>query len=88
MTIVYNDNRVSIYSRITIMIAKLIVAISTLIILSLTNVQDFKGSNCFVCHKHKHLARDYPNKKNRTTMIKELQLDFKFDKNYDSSSKN
>ncbi len=63
-TIVYNNNCVSIYSRIIITIAKLIVAISTLVILSLTNVQDSKRGNCFVCHKHKHLARDYSNKKN------------------------
>ncbi len=37
-TIVYNDNRASIYSRIIITIAKLAIAISTLIILPLTNV--------------------------------------------------
>jgi len=87
-TIVYNNNCVSIYSRIIITIAKLIVAISTLVILSLTNVQDSKRGNCFVCHKHKHLARDYSNKKNWTTIIKELQLDFKFDKNYNLLLKN
>ena len=87
-TIVYNDNRVSIYSRTIITIAKLVVAILALVILSLTNVQNFKKNNCFVYHKHEHLARDYSNKKNRTTMIKELQLDSKFDENYDSSSKN
>ncbi len=87
-TIIYNDNRVSIYSRIIITIAKLVVVISTLIILSLINVRNSKRNNCFICHKHKHLAKDYSNKKNRTIIIKELQLDFKFDKNYDLSSKN
>jgi len=87
-TIVYNDNRVSIYFRTIITIAKLAIAILVSIILSLANVQDSKKSNCFVCHKHGHLARDYSNKENRTTMIKELQLDSKFDKNYDLSLKN
>jgi len=37
-TIVYNDNRVSIYSRTIITIAKLAIAILASIILSLTNV--------------------------------------------------
>lgn len=87
-TIVYNDNRISIYSRIIITIAKFIVATLALVILSLANVQDSKEGNCFVCHKHEHLARDCPNKKNRTTIIKELQLGFEFDENYDSSLKN
>jgi hypothetical protein len=87
-TIAYNDNRISIYSRTIITIAKLAIAIPTLVILSLTNVQDSKKSNCFICHKHRHLARDYSNKKSRTTIIKELQLGFKFNKNYDLSSKN
>lgn len=87
-TIVYNDNRVSIYSRTIITIVKLIVAILASIILSLTNVQDSKRNNCFVYHKHEHLAKDCPNKKSRTTIIKELQLDSKFDKNYDLLSKN
>jgi hypothetical protein len=87
-TTIYNDNRVSIYFRTIITIAKLVVAIFALVILPLTNVQDFKRDNCFVYHKHEHLARDCPNKKNRTTMIKELQLGSKFDKNYDLSSKN
>ena len=63
-TIVYNDNRVSIYSRTIITIAKLVVAILALVILSLTNVQNFKKNNCFVYHKHEHLARDYSNKEN------------------------
>jgi len=62
-TIVYNDNRVSIYSRTIITIAKLAIVISISITLSLTNVQDSKRDNCFICHKHEHLARDYPNKK-------------------------
>ena len=87
-TIVYNDNRVSIYSCTIITIAKLVVATLALIILSLTNVQNSKRGNCFVYHKHGHLARDCPNKKNRTTIIKELQLNSKFDKNYDLLSKN
>ncbi len=87
-TIAYNDNCVSIYSRTIITIAKLAIAISTSITLSLTNVQDSKRNNCFVCHKHGHLARDYPNKKSRATIIKELQLDSKLDKNYDLSLKN
>jgi len=87
-TIVYNDNRVSIYSRTIITIAKLVVATSTLVILSLANVQNSKKDNCFVYHKHEHLTRDYLNKKSRTTIIKKLQLGSKFDKNYDSLSKN
>jgi len=37
-TIVYNDNRASIYSRTIITIAKLVVAIPASIILPLTNV--------------------------------------------------
>jgi len=37
-TIAYNDNRVSIYSRIIITIAKLAIAILALVILSLANV--------------------------------------------------
>jgi len=87
-TTAYNDNRASIYSRTNITIAKPIVAIPAPITSPLTNVQDSKKGNCFVYHKHEHLARDYPNKKSRTTMIKELQLDSKFDENYDLSSKN
>jgi len=87
-TIVYNDNRVSIYFRTIITIAKLVVAILASIISSLINVQNSKRSNCFICHKHEHLARDYPNKQDRTTIIKELQLGSKFDKNYNLLSKN
>ncbi len=87
-TIAYNDNRVSIYSRTIITIAKLVIAISTLVILSLANVQDSKRNNCFVYHKHKHLARDYSNKKSQVIIIKELQLDFEFNENYDSLLEN
>ncbi len=87
-TIVYNDNRVSIYSRTIITIAKLVVAISISIILSLANVQDFKRNNCFVCHKYEHLAKDYSNKESRVAIIKELQLDSKFDKNHNLSLEN
>jgi len=44
-TIAYNDNRISIYSRTIITIAKLVIAILASIILSLANVQDSKGGN-------------------------------------------
>jgi len=87
-TTIYNDNRASIYSRTIITIAKPTIAILAPITSSLANVQDSKEGNCFIYHKHKHLARDYPNKKGRTTIIKELQLGSKFDENYNLSSKN
>jgi len=85
---IYNDNCVSIYSRTIITIAKLVIAIFALVISSLINVQNSKKSNCFIYHKHEHLARDYPNKKNRTTIIKELQLGSKSKENYNSSLEN
>jgi len=86
--VVYNDNRVSIYSSTITTIAKLAIAIPAPIISPLANVQNAKKRNCFIYHKHRHLARDCPNKKNRTTIIKELQLDFKSNKNYDLSLEN
>jgi len=61
---IYNDNRIFIYSRIITTIAKLAIATLALVISPLTNVKDSKGGNCFICHKHEHLARDCSNKKN------------------------
>lgn len=75
-----------VYTRIITIIAKFAISTSQIISSLLVNIKNFKKSNCFICHKHNHIARDYSNKKTRAIMIKELQVNN--DSKYDFDSKN
>lgn len=87
-TSTHNENHASLYTRSTTIDARPIVATPASASSSLTNAQDSKKSNCFICHKSRHLARDCLDQEGRATIIKELQLGSQPNEDYDSQPKN